>query len=222
MLPVEARGTLRLPQTPSVLIKHGSTDSRSTRTHGLSWPALFVRSLASKDAEILALRHEIAVLRRNNPRPRLSWPDRAVLARLARMLPRALRAHRMVTPETLLRWHRRLIAARWRQQTAWPSADRRRTGHVHPAPGDVEPDLGRGSYPRRAAAPRSSGRRLYHPQDPARQPDPTIDPPRRHLADLPTRQADSLLGSTRSDADGVSADCSTSTGPPRESPGQNR
>ncbi|TCO61877.1 integrase core domain-containing protein [Actinocrispum wychmicini] len=81
----------------------------------LSWLALFARSSASKDAEILALRQEVAVLRRVNPRPRLSWSDRAVLAALARLLPTALRACRMVTPGTLLRWHRRLVAARWRQ-----------------------------------------------------------------------------------------------------------
>ncbi|MBP2328738.1 transposase InsO family protein [Kibdelosporangium banguiense] len=81
----------------------------------LSWLVLFARSSASKDTEILALRHELAVLRRNNPSPRLSWPDRAVLAALARMLPKALRVHRIVTPATLLRWHRKLIAAQWRQ-----------------------------------------------------------------------------------------------------------
>ncbi|WP_143447250.1 hypothetical protein [Kibdelosporangium aridum] len=53
----------------------------------LSWLALFARSSASKDAEILALRHEPAVLRRNNPKPRFSWSDRAILATPARMLP---------------------------------------------------------------------------------------------------------------------------------------
>jgi len=81
----------------------------------LTWLALLARSSASKDAEILALRHEVAVLRRTNPRPRLGWTDRAVLAALSRILPKSLRACRVVTPATLLRWHRRLVARKWRQ-----------------------------------------------------------------------------------------------------------
>jgi putative transposase len=81
----------------------------------LSWLALFARSSASKDAEVLLLRHEVAVLRRATPRPRLTWTDRAILAALARLIPKALRAHGIVTPATLLRWHRRLVAAAWRQ-----------------------------------------------------------------------------------------------------------
>jgi putative transposase len=68
----------------------------------LSWLALSARSSASKNAEILILRHEVAVLRRGNPKPKVDWADRAVLAALARILPKALRAHRIVTPATLL------------------------------------------------------------------------------------------------------------------------
>jgi len=81
----------------------------------LSWLALLARSSSSKDVEILALRHEVAVLRRAASGPRMSWADRAVLAALARVMPKALRARRVVTPGTLLRWHRRLVAAKWRQ-----------------------------------------------------------------------------------------------------------
>ena len=77
-----------------------------------SWLILLSRSTASKNAE-LVLRHEIAVLRRTQPRPRLDWADRAVLAALIRLLPRTLRAHRLVTPGTVLRWHRRLVGKKW-------------------------------------------------------------------------------------------------------------
>jgi transposase len=77
------------------------------------WMVLLGRSSASKDAELLVLRHEVAVLRRANPRPRLDWADRAVLAALTRLLLTRLRAHRLVTPGTVLRWHRRLIARKW-------------------------------------------------------------------------------------------------------------
>jgi putative transposase len=77
------------------------------------WIVLLGRSSASKNAELLVLRHEVAVLRRVNPRPRLDWADRAVLAALIRLLPAKLRIHRLVTPGTVLRWHRRLIARKW-------------------------------------------------------------------------------------------------------------
>jgi hypothetical protein len=68
-----------------------------------NWLVLLSRSTASKDVELLALRHEVAVLRRTHPRPRLDWADRAVLAALIRVLHPSLRSHRLVTPGTVLR-----------------------------------------------------------------------------------------------------------------------
>ena len=79
----------------------------------LSWLALLARSDATKDIEILVLRHELAVLRRHNPRPGLAWADRAMLAALSRLLPAPLRRLRLVSPRTLLRWHAHLVARRW-------------------------------------------------------------------------------------------------------------
>ena len=85
------------------------------------WLVLLARSSAAKDAELLVLRHEVAVLRRTHPRPQLDRADRAVMAALIRLLPGRLRAHRLVTPGSVLGWHRRLVTRKW----TYPSRTRR-------------------------------------------------------------------------------------------------
>ena len=79
----------------------------------IGWFMLLARSEASKDLEILVLRHEISVLRRQIGRPKPDWADRAILAALTRVLPAWLRSHRIVTPGTLLAWHRHLVKRHW-------------------------------------------------------------------------------------------------------------
>ena len=86
----------------------------------LGWMALLARSDAAKDVELLTLRHEVAVLRRTNPRPNMSWLDRAVLSALSRLLPAPLRRMRLVSPRTLLRWHAHLVAQHWTYQHRRP------------------------------------------------------------------------------------------------------
>ena len=95
------------------------------------WLVLLGRSQMSKDAEIMVLRHEVMVLRCQVAHPRPDWADRAVLAALARLLPAALRDSRLVTPGTLLAWHRRLITRKW----TYPS------GRGRPAVGQEVRDL---------------------------------------------------------------------------------
>jgi putative transposase len=80
----------------------------------LSWMVLHVRSDTAKDIEILVLRHQLAVLQRQRtPRPRISWSDRAMIAALGRLLPTRRRRGFLVTPATILRWHRQLVRRRW-------------------------------------------------------------------------------------------------------------
>jgi putative transposase len=79
----------------------------------LGWLALLARGSAAKNAELLLLRHEVAVLRRQVTRPRLDWADRSVLAGLSRLLPPSVRRGLFIQPATLLRWHRELVRRRW-------------------------------------------------------------------------------------------------------------
>jgi putative transposase len=67
----------------------------------------------AKDAEILVLRQQLAVLRRQVARPRFSWSDRAIAAALARLVPRERWTAFLITPETILRWHRMLVRQHW-------------------------------------------------------------------------------------------------------------
>jgi hypothetical protein len=79
----------------------------------VGWLVLLARSEAAKDAEILVLRHQLAVLRRQVAQPKLSWADRAMISALVRRLPQPRRVRMLATPETILRWHRRLVSRRW-------------------------------------------------------------------------------------------------------------
>ena len=79
----------------------------------VGWLGLLTRSEASKEAEILLLRHQLAVLRRQVARPQPCWADRALQAALSRLVPRGRWPRLFVAPETVLRWHRDLVRRRW-------------------------------------------------------------------------------------------------------------
>jgi putative transposase len=79
----------------------------------LGWLVLLTRRSATNNAELLVLRHEVAVLRRQVVRPQMDWADRAVLAGLARLLPRPVWRGFLVQPTTLLGWQQDLVRRRW-------------------------------------------------------------------------------------------------------------
>jgi len=101
-------------------------------TRMTSWLRLSWREEAWKTAEILILRHQLAVLQRRHPRrPNLDWADRALLATLLAVIPKARRhgLRLLVTPDTVLRWHRDIVRCRWAARSK-----RGRTGRPAPRP----------------------------------------------------------------------------------------
>src|SRR4051812_37833014 len=86
----------------------------------LGWLVLRARSDTSKEIELLVLRHQLAVLRRRTPRPRMNWTDRALIAALTRLLPTPRRLGLLVMPGTILRWHRQLAARHWTTKPTRP------------------------------------------------------------------------------------------------------
>jgi SMODS-associated and fused to various effectors sensor domain len=126
---------------------------------------LFGRSDRAKELEILVLRHELAIVRRQVGRPRFESHDRLLLAALSRMLPRSHWNDFLVRPETLLRWHRRLVARRWTYPHRRPGSRSARVGRASRA---REPELGLPADRGRAAQARS--RRVgdfcpHHPEE---------------------------------------------------------
>jgi len=132
---------------------------------------VLARREVSKDAELLVLRHQNAVLRRQVSNVRYQPRDRLWLAALSRLIPRRRWGEVFaVTPATLLAWHRRLVARKWdytsRRRPGRPStaAATRQAGDPH---GDGEPDVGAPSHARRADEARPPDSGVHGVADPA-------------------------------------------------------
>ena len=178
----------------------------------LSWLALLARSNTAKDAEILTLRHELAVLRRTTPRPPFTWLDRAVLSALSRLPPPPLRQLRLVSPRTLLRWHAQLVARRWtyphRRPGRPPTSEAIRALVLRMGP--RESPLGLQTNTGRADRPRPPRGRLDRLDDPqgrgARSRAPTL---RSDLATVPAHRPTRSLRSTSPTS--IPCSCAAST-----------
>jgi putative transposase len=133
----------------------------------LSWLALLARSDVAKDVEILVLRHEVAVLRRHNPRPAWTWVDRAVLSALSRLLPTQLRRLRLVSPRTPAALARPPRRPQMDLSAATPRPATRSASDPVPGAtdGDGEPDLGLAPHPRGARRAQPPHRCLHSLED---------------------------------------------------------
>jgi hypothetical protein len=131
-----------------MLVRHVVASALLDLRPGSRLAVLPGRSSASKNAELLVLRHEVAVLHTAHPKHPLGWADRAVLTALIRLLPPTLRQYRLVTPGTLVRWHRCLMAGKWtyrpaQARTGRPPVSQHRDRHADQTPRHGEPLLGR-------------------------------------------------------------------------------
>jgi hypothetical protein len=159
-------------------------------TRVAAWLRLSRREEASKTAEILILHHQLAVLRRQQPpRPKLNWADRALLTTLLSVIPKARRRglRLLVTPGTILRWHRDIVRRRWAARSV-PG----KPGHPpeHQGPGSPaslrEPRMGLPQDPRRAGRPGSKGSGIDGRGDPEECRDrPGAAPVRAYLVAVP-------------------------------------
>jgi hypothetical protein len=200
----------------------------------LSWTVLRTRSDTNKEIEILVLRHQLAVLQRRSPRPRINWPDRAFIAALTRLLPTRRRLGLLVTPATILRWHQRLVSRRWTTQPtrsgrpAIPAGLRALAVRLatETRPGAIDASTASSSASATKSAPPPSERSCTtlastpHPGEPD-PPGPSSSVP-RHTGSWPATCSISTpspcSGCTRSSSSSTPPAASTSSASPRTQP----